>query len=68
MAEKTVEIKGMTCGHCEGRVNAEIMAIPGVVGVVVSAEKAHAIITSELEISGDAIESAVRAAGYSLVH
>jgi copper chaperone len=68
MSEKTVAIKGMTCGHCEGRVNTEIMAIPGVIGVVVSAEKAHAIITSESEISGDAIESAVRAAGYSLVH
>ena len=67
MSEKTVAIKGMTCGHCEGRVNTEIMAIPGVIGVVVSAEKAHAIITSESEISGDAIESAVRAAGYSLV-
>ena len=68
MSEKTVAIKGMTCGHCEGRVNTEIMAIPGVIGVVVSAEKAHAIITSESEISGDAIESAVQAAGYSLVH
>jgi copper chaperone CopZ len=67
MSEKTVAIKGMTCGHCEGRVNTEIMAIPGVIGVVVSAEKAHAIITSELEISGDAIESAVQAAGYSLL-
>jgi copper chaperone CopZ len=67
MSEKTVAIKGMTCGHCEGRVNKEIMAIPGVIGVVVSAEKAHAIITSELEISGDAIESAVQAAGYSLL-
>jgi copper chaperone CopZ len=44
------------------------MAIPGVIGVVVSAEKAQAIITSESEISGDAIESAVRAAGYSLLH
>jgi len=67
MSEKTVAIKGMTCGHCEGRLNTEIMAIPGVMGVVVSAEKAQAIITSESEISGDAIESAVRAAGYSLV-
>jgi copper chaperone CopZ len=67
MSEKTVAIKGMTCGHCEGRVNTEIMAIPGVIGVVVSAEKAHAIITSESEISGDAIESAVQAAGYSLL-
>ena len=68
MAEETVEIKGMTCGHCEGRVSTEIMAIPGVVAVVASAEKAQAIITSDLEISGDAIESAVRAAGYSLVN
>jgi copper chaperone len=68
MTEKTVAIKGMTCGHCEGRVNAEIMAIPGVVGVVVSTDKAQAIITSDLEIFGDAIDSAVRAAGYSLVH
>ncbi len=42
MAEKTVAIKGMTCGHCEGRVNTEIMAIPGVVAVVASAEKAQA--------------------------
>ena len=68
MSEKTVEIKGMTCGHCEGRVSTEILAIPGVIGVVVSAEKAQAVITSELEISGDAIETAVQAAGYSLLN
>ena len=68
MSEKKVEIKGMTCGHCEGRVNAEIMAIPGVIGVVVSAEKANAVINSESEISQDSIERAVQAAGYSLVY
>jgi copper chaperone len=67
MAEKIVAIKGMTCGHCEGRVNAEIMAIPGVVAVLASAEKAQAIITSDIEISGDAIKTAVRAAGYSVL-
>jgi copper chaperone CopZ len=66
MAEKTVQIKGMTCGHCEGRVSAEILAIPGVASVVVSAEKAQATIASDLEISGDAIESAIKKAGYSL--
>lgn len=67
MAEKTVEIKGMTCGHCEGRVSAELMAIPGVIGVVASAEKANAVINSDSEISHDTIEKAVQAAGYSLV-
>lgn len=67
MAEKIFDIKGMTCGHCEGRVSAEIMGIPGVIGVVASAEKANAVITSDLEVSHDAIERAVQAAGYSLV-
>ena len=68
MAEKTVEIKGMTCGHCEGRVSAELMAIPGVIGVFASAEKANAVINSDVEISQDVIERAVQAAGYSLIH
>jgi copper chaperone len=67
MVEKTVEIKGMTCGHCEGRVSTELMAIPGVIGVVASAEKANAIINSDSEISRDTIERAVKAAGYSLL-
>ena len=68
MTEKIVEIEGMTCGHCEGRVSAsQIMAIPGVIGVVASAEKANAVITSDLEVSHNAIERAVQAAGYSLV-
>ena len=57
----------MTCGHCEGRVNAELMAIPGVIGVVASAEKSNAIINSDSEISKDAIERAVQAAGYSVI-
>ena len=66
MAEKTVAIKGMTCGHCEGRVNAEIMAIPGVVTVVASAEKATAVIESSSDISDELIEIAVRNAGYNV--
>lgn len=67
MEEKSVAIKGMTCGHCEGRVTKEILSIPGVIGVSVSAENGNAIITSSSEISEDLIESAVQAAGYSLI-
>jgi copper chaperone CopZ len=65
--ESVVSIKGMTCGHCEGRVSAEILSIPGVTSVVVSAEKANAVITSDSEISQEAIQEAVIAAGYSLL-
>lgn len=64
---KTIAIKGMTCGHCEGRVTSEILTIPGVAKVIASAEKANAIIESESEISQESIELAVQRAGYSVV-
>ena len=67
MEEKSFAIKGMTCGHCEGRVSKEILSIPGVIGVSASAENGNAIVTSSLEISEDEIEKAVQAAGYSLL-
>jgi copper chaperone CopZ len=63
----TFEIKGMTCGHCEGRVTSEILTIPGVKEVIASAEKANVIVESEVEISRESIELAVKKAGYSLV-
>lgn len=66
MAEQTVNIKGMTCGHCEGRVTTELLAIPGVTAVIASAEKASAVITIDSEITTDQIDLAVRAAGYSV--
>ena len=48
---KTFEIKGITCGHCEGRVTSEILTIPGVTEVIASAEKANVMVESEAEIS-----------------
>ena len=63
---KTFEIKGMTCGHCEGRVTSEILTIPGVTEVIASAEKANVIVESDAEISHESIEHAVQRAGYSV--
>lgn len=57
----------MTCGHCEGRVTTEILAIPGVTKVIASAERANATIESDSEISQESIELAVQKAGYSLI-
>jgi copper chaperone CopZ len=64
---KTFEIKGMTCGHCEGRVTKEILTIPGVTEVIASSEKANVTVESDAEISQESIEVAVQRAGYSLV-
>jgi copper chaperone CopZ len=64
---KTYDIKGMTCGHCEGRVTSEILSIPGVIEVIASAEKANVTIESDGEISQESIEFAIGRAGYSVV-
>jgi copper chaperone CopZ len=64
--ETTVAIKGMTCGHCEGRVSKELLTIPGVTSVTASAEKATAVITANSEISIESIEVAIKKAGYSI--
>ena len=64
---QTFNIKGMTCGHCEGRVTSEILTIPGVTEVIASAEKANVTVESEAEISQEFIELAVHRAGYSVV-
>ena len=61
------DIKGMTCGHCEGRVTSEILTIPGVTEVIASAEKANVTVESDAKISKESIELAVLRAGYSVV-
>jgi copper chaperone len=68
MSEQIVKIKGMTCGHCEGRVTKELLSIPGVSSVVASAEKATAVITSDQQLTSAQIDSAVAAAGYSVIN
>lgn len=64
--QRIIEIKGMTCGHCEGRVTNEILTIPGVTNVIASAEKATAVIESSSDISDELIEIAIRNAGYAV--
>ena len=64
MSETIVKITGMTCGHCEGRVSAELGKLEGVSEVKASAADAQAVITSSGALDADAISRAVVAAGY----
>ena len=64
MSETIVKITGMTCGHCEGRVSAELSKLEGVSEVKANAAAAQAVITSSVELDADAISRAVIAAGY----
>jgi len=66
--EKTIKIKGMTCGHCEGRVGKELSLIEDVTSVSASAERAEAVITSSVPISNEDNAHAVSQAGYTLLN
>lgn len=63
-----IKIKGMTCGHCESRVTAELLKIAAVENVTASAEKGHAVIDSASELNMQELQNAVIAAGYSLIN
>jgi len=63
--EITMQISGMTCSDCEGHVVDALRGVPGVAGASASFADGMA----EVEVSGavdlDALESAIRTAGYS---
>jgi len=64
MSETIVKITGMTCGHCEGRVSAELSKLEGVSEVKANTADAQVVITSSGALDADAISRAVIAAGY----
>ncbi|MEU3447296.1 heavy-metal-associated domain-containing protein [Streptomyces thermolilacinus] len=61
------EVKGMTCGHCEGAVTQEISALPGVTSVQAVAATGKVTVTSGAPLDEEAVRAAVDEAGYELV-
>ncbi len=63
--ELTIEVRGMTCDHCEGTVAKALQSVPGVQEVLeVSHAGALARVTASSEATPARIESAVAKAGY----
>lgn len=63
--EKVLHIEGMTCGHCQARVEKALNAIEGVEAKVNLDEKS-AVVTSAQALDEDALVAAVEAAGYEV--
>ncbi|MEV4424107.1 heavy-metal-associated domain-containing protein [Streptomyces sp. NPDC049602] len=61
------QVKGMTCGHCEGAVSSEISAIPGVSSVTAVAATGEVTVVSDAALDREAVAAAVDEAGYELV-
>ncbi|ADQ80282.1 Heavy metal transport/detoxification protein [Paludibacter propionicigenes WB4] len=66
MSEKTLQIKGMSCGHCSARVEKALNAIDGVTAAV-DLEANSAKVTLLKEVSDETLKAAVDNVGYEVV-
>lgn len=66
MSEKTLDIKGMSCGHCSARVEKALNAIDGVEAKV-DLEANQAKVTLSKEVSDETLKTAVDNVGYEVV-
>lgn len=62
----TYRVSGMTCGHCEGAVTAELSEIEGVSEVKAVASSGEVTVTSAAELPDEAVRAAVDEAGFEL--
>lgn len=67
MNELEFRVNGMTCGHCEEALSAELLAVSGVVEADVNAASGAVAVRYGGLIERSAIESAVSEAGFELV-
>ena len=62
--KRTYRVEGMTCGHCEAAVKAELVRLPGVRDVVVDLD-AHLVRVQGMDLEDTTIRAAIDAAGYA---
>lgn len=62
----TLNIEGMMCAHCQGRVEKALKEVPGVTAVTVNLEAKNAVVTAEDRVSADTLKKAVTDAGYEV--
>ena len=65
--QTTIKIQGMSCGHCEGKVNTELGKISGVTEVKAIAADGLAIVTSTDALNPDEVSLAVLTAGFQVL-
>ncbi|GMA24181.1 hypothetical protein GCM10025864_19400 [Luteimicrobium album] len=69
-AQLTLDVTGMTCGHCAHSVTTELTALDGVTSVdvaLVPGGTTPVTVTTDARVSEDALRAAVDEAGYAVV-
>ena len=67
MSTAVFTVSGMSCGHCEKSVSAELSSLPGVTGVSADAKAGTVTVAHDQPLTDDAVRAAVDEAGYQLV-
>ena len=63
--ELTLQIEGMTCASCAGRVEAALLKVPGVTGASVNLATEHATVQALSTVSASELTAAIGRAGYA---
>lgn len=66
-ANKTLQLEGMTCGHCVASVTKELEKVPGVSEVAVELASQSARINAEDSVTEAQLAAAIDEAGYKLI-
>jgi copper chaperone CopZ len=66
LMRKKLLIEGMSCGHCAGRVEKALGALPGVNAVEVDLASGCAVVSLTAELADEALTAAVTGAGYEV--
>jgi copper chaperone CopZ len=65
--QTTINVSGMTCGHCVSAVTMELSLLPSVTEVEVDLETGQVTITSDTAVDQTQVATAIDEAGYELV-
>ena len=65
--QTTINVSGMTCGHCVSAVTMELSLLPSVIEVDVDLESGQVTITSDAALEQAQLATAIDEAGYELV-
>jgi copper chaperone CopZ len=65
--QTTINVSGMTCGHCVSAVTMELSLLPSVTEVEVDLETGQVTITSDIAMDQTQVATAIDEAGYELV-
>lgn len=64
--EKTINIEGMSCGHCVRRVENALKEIDGITNIKVILEDNKAVVETTGQIEDKALVDAISEAGYTV--